>query len=86
MACTTVHFHIKSKTRTAIVEVMHSDNCNTLGTLIMHHSKKLLFQCNSMLLYEAIENEKAKVCFVFHNAHSVLYFPLDSIAPEKSSP
>ena len=35
-----------------------------------------------MLLYEAIEDERAEVCFVFHNAQSVLHFPLENIASE----
>ena len=34
-----------------------------------------------LLLYEAIEDEMAEVCFVLHNAHSV---PLVNIAPGKA--
>ena len=40
-----------------------------------------------MLLYEAIEDERAEVCFVFRNAHSVLHvhiFSTGQIAPEKA--
>ena len=30
----------------------------------------------AVILYEAKEDERAKMCFVVHNAHSVQYFPL----------
>ena len=30
------------------------------------------------LLYEATQVESAELCFIFHNAHTVLYFPLEN--------
>jgi len=35
-----------------------------------------------LLLYEAMQDESATLCFIFHSAHSVLYFPLENIVPE----
>ena len=32
--------------------------------------------------YEAIQDESAELCFIFPNARSVLYFPLEIIIPE----
>jgi len=29
------------------------------------------------LLYETMQDESAELCFIFHNAHSVLYFSLE---------
>ena len=34
------------------------------------------------LLYEAIQDESAELCFIFRSACSVLYFPLENIVPE----
>jgi len=34
------------------------------------------------LLYEAILDESAELCFIFRSARSVLYFPLENIVPE----
>ena len=34
------------------------------------------------LLYEAMQDESAKLCFIFRSAHSVLYIPLENIVPE----
>jgi len=34
------------------------------------------------LLYEAIQDESVELCFIFHSARSVLYFPLTNIVPE----
>ena len=34
------------------------------------------------LLYEAIQDESAELCFIFRSARSVLYFPLENIVPE----
>jgi len=36
----------------------------------------------SHLLYEAIQDESAELCFIFHSTRSVLYFPLESIVLE----
>jgi len=33
------------------------------------------------LLYEAIQDESAELCFIFRSARSVLYFPLENIVP-----
>ena len=33
-------------------------------------------------LYEAIQDESAKLCFIFHSVQGVLYFPLENIVPE----
>ena len=38
--------------------------------------------CNQCLLYEAMQDESAELCFIFHSTHSVLYFPLENIVPE----
>ena len=40
-----------------------------------------IYRIISLLLYEAIEDEMAEVCFVLYNAHSV---PLVNIAPGKA--
>jgi len=29
-----------------------------------------------------MQDKSAELCFIFHSAHSVLYFPLENIAPE----
>ena len=34
--------------------------------------------CSNSLLYEAMQDESAELCFIFHSAHSVLYFPLEN--------
>ena len=34
------------------------------------------------MLYEDMQDESAKLCFIFHSTHSVLYFPLENIVPE----
>ena len=34
------------------------------------------------LLYEAIQDESAELCFIFRSTRSVLYFPLENIVPE----
>jgi len=31
-------------------------------------------------LFEAIQDESAKLCFIFHNVDSVLYFPGENVA------
>ena len=36
----------------------------------------------SHLLHEAMQDESAKLCFIFRSARSVLYFPLENIVPE----
>ena len=47
-----------------------------------------IFICDSyialliLLLYEAIRDESAKLCFIFRNVHSVQYFPLENIVLE----
>ena len=33
-------------------------------------------------LYEAIQDESAKLCFIFHSVQGVLYFHLENIVPE----
>jgi len=35
-----------------------------------------------LLLYEAMQDESAKLSFIFRSAYSVLYFPLENIVPE----
>ena len=39
-------------------------------------------QLDLRLLYEAMQDESAELCFIFHSTHSVLYFPLENIVPE----
>ena len=34
------------------------------------------------LLYEAMQDESAELCFIFHSTRSMLYFPLENIVPE----
>jgi len=35
-----------------------------------------------VLLYEAMQDESAELCFIFRSTHSVLCFPLENIVPE----
>ena len=35
-----------------------------------------------LLLYEAMQDESAKLCFIFRSTHSVLYFPQENKVPE----
>jgi len=35
-----------------------------------------------LLLYEAMQDESAELCFIFRSTHSVLYFPLENIVSE----
>jgi len=37
---------------------------------------------SAFTVYEAMQDERAKLCFTFHNAHSALYFPLENIILE----
>jgi len=51
----------------------------------LHHQvvlEKKQVQQYMKLLYEAIQDESPKLCFIFPNAHSVLHFPMGNIVPE----
>jgi len=43
---------------------------------------RLLLTCSGKLLYEAMQDESAELCFIFRSAHSVLYYPLENVVPE----
>ena len=40
----------------------------------------------TLLLYEAMQDESAELCFIFHSAHSVLYFPPGKYSTGNTAP